>query len=94
MGKLPFKDDEDFRKHNQKAQVSAAEELRKFIEEVESDDAQIADIQRDKKDRFTMIKSKGYNVKALRRLLADRKKDAAEEQETRDVMEQYKSLLL
>jgi uncharacterized protein (UPF0335 family) len=94
MGKLPFKEDEDFRKHNQKAHVSAAEELRKFIEEVESDDAQIADIQRDKKDRFTMIKSKGYNVKALRRLLAERKKDMGEEQEMRDVMEQYKSLLL
>jgi uncharacterized protein (UPF0335 family) len=91
---LPFKEDEDFRKHNQRANESAAEELGRFIEEVESDDAQIADIQRDKKDRFTMIKSKGYNVKALRRLLADRKKDAAEEQETRDVMEQYKNLLL
>lgn len=94
MGKLPFKEDEDFRKHNQKAQESAAEELRKFIEEVESDDAQIADIQRDKKDRFTMIKSKGYNVKALRRLLADRKKNAGQEQELREVIEQYKSLLL
>ena len=94
MSKLPFKEDEDFRKHNQKANDSAAEELRKFIEEVESDDAQIADIQRDKKDRFTMIKAKGYNVKALRRLLADRKKDMGEEQELRDVMEQYKSLLL
>ena len=91
---LPFKEDEDFRKHNQKAQETAAEELRAFIEEVESDDAQIADIQRDKKDRFTMIKSKGYNVKALRRLLADRKKNAGQEQELREVIEQYKSLLL
>ena len=91
---LPFKEDEDFRKHNQKANESAAEELGRFIEEVESDDAQIADIQRDKKDRFTMIKAKGYNVKALRRLLADRKKDMGEEQELRDVMERYKNLLL
>ena len=91
---LPFKEDDDFRKHNQKANESAAEELGRFIEEVESDDAQIADIQRDKKDRFTMIKAKGYNVKALRRLLAERKKDMGEEQETRDVMEQYKTLLL
>jgi uncharacterized protein (UPF0335 family) len=92
--RLPFKEDEDFRKHNQKANESAAEELQKFIEEVESDDAQIADIQRDKKDRFTMIKAKGYNVKALRRLLAERKKDMGAEQELRDVMEQYKNLLL
>ena len=91
---LPFKEDEDFRKHNQKAQEAAAEELRKFVEATESDDAQIADIQRDKKDRFAVIKSKGYNVKALRRLLADRKKDAGQEAELKDIMEQYKNLLL
>jgi uncharacterized protein (UPF0335 family) len=91
---LPFKEDEDFRKHNQKASEAAAEELQRFVEATESDDAQIADIQRDKKDRFAVIKSKGYNVKALRRLLADRKKDAGQEAEIKDVMEQYKSLLL
>lgn len=91
---LPFKEDEDFRKHNQKANEAAAEELQRFVEATESDDAQIADIQRDKKDRFAVIKSKGYNVKALRRLLADRKKDAGQEAEIKDVMEQYKSLLL
>ena len=90
---LPFKEDEDFRRHNQKAQEAAAEELQRFVEATESDDAQIADIQRDKKDRFAVIKSKGYNVKALRRLLADRKKDAGQEAEIKDVMEQYKSLL-
>ena len=91
---LPFKEDEDFRKHNQKAQGPAAEELRRFVEATESDDAQIADIQRDKKDRFAVIKSKGYNVKALRRILADRKKDAGQEAEIKDIMEQYKNLLL
>lgn len=91
---LPFKEDEDFRKHNQKASEAAAEELRRFVEATESDDAQIADLQRDKQDRFAVIKSKGYNVKALRRILADRKKDAGQEAEIRGVMEQYKSLLL
>lgn len=91
---LPFKEDEDFRKHNQKASEAAAEELQRFVEATESDDAQIADIQRDKKDRFAVIKSKGYNVKALRRLLADRKKDAGQEAEIKDVMEQYKNLLI
>ena len=62
--------------------------------DADADKNQIADIQRDKKDRFAVIKSKGYNVKALRRLLADRKKDAGQEAEIKDVMEQYKSLLL
>lgn len=91
---LPFKEDDDFRKHNQMASESAAEELRQFVDEVESYDSMISDIQRDKKDRFTMIKAKGYNVKALRRLLADRKKDAGVEKEMREVIEQYKNLLL
>jgi len=91
---LPFKEDEDFRKHNQMASESAVEDLRQFIDDVEAYDASIADLQRDKKDCFTMIKAKGYNVKALRRLLADRKKNAGEEKEMREVIEQYKNLLL
>lgn len=91
---LPFKEDEDFRKHNQKAEQAAAEELKEFVRDVEAWDAEIADIQHDKKDRFTVMKSKGYNVKAIRRLLAERKKNAAAEQELKDAMEHYKSLLL
>lgn len=91
---LPFKEDDDFRKHNQKAEEAAAGELRDFVADIESYDAQIADIQRDKRDAFTMVKAKGYNVKALRRLLAERKKDAKAEQELKDAMEHYKSLLL
>lgn len=91
---LPFKEDEDFRKHNQKANEYAAEEIREFIRAIEAWDVEIKDVQRDKKDAFTLIKSKGYNVKALRRLLAERKKDAKAEEELRDAMEHYKSLLL
>lgn len=91
---LPFKEDEDFRKHNQTAEKAAADDVREFVASVESYDAQIADIQRDKKDQFTVFKAKGYNVKALRRLLAERKKDAKAEQELRDAMEHYKALLL
>lgn len=91
---LPFKEDEDFRKHNQKAEEAAAEELKEFVSSIESIEMELADINRDKKDQFTMIKAKGYNVKALRRLLSDRKKNAKAEQELKDAMEHYKSLLL
>lgn len=91
---LPFKEDEDFRKHNQQATESMAEELRVFVRSIEAYDVEIADVQRDKRDVFTMAKAKGYNVKALRRLLAERKRDAAAEQELRDAMERYKELLL
>jgi uncharacterized protein (UPF0335 family) len=91
---LPFKEDEDFRKHNQKAEEAAAGELRAFVADIEGYDAQIADVQRDKRDMFTMVKAKGYNVKALRRLIAERKKDANAEAELKDAMEHYKQLLL
>lgn len=91
---LPFKEDEDFRKHNQKAEEAASEELTEFVRDMQALDVEIADIQREKKDRFTLLKSKGYNVKALRRMLAEMKKDQKAEQELKAVMDLYKSMLL
>jgi uncharacterized protein (UPF0335 family) len=83
MSVLPFKEDEDFRKHNQKAEGSGAKELR-----------QVADLRRDQKDLMTVAKSKGWDTKALRRLLAERKRDAADLEEERQLVEQYRNLLL
>jgi uncharacterized protein (UPF0335 family) len=94
MSALPFKEDEDFRKHNQKAAESAVEDLRNFVAEFESADAQVADLRRDQKDLVTVMKSKGYDTKALRRLLADRKRDAAELAEERELVERYQDMLL
>ena len=94
MSVLPFKEDEDFRKHNQHAEEHAADELQDFITEYESLDAQVADFRRDQKDLLTVAKSKGWNTKALRRLLAERKRDAADLEEERQLVEQYRNLLL
>lgn len=94
MSVLPFKEDEDFRKHNQKAEESGAKELRQMVEEYESLDAQVSDLRRDQKDIMTVAKSKGWDTKALRRLLAERKRDAAELQEERELVEMYRNLLL
>lgn len=94
MGTLPLKHDDDFKKHNQKAVESASVELREFVSEVESLDAQVKDLQRDVKDLFTVMKSKGYDAKALRRLLAERRRDAAELAEEKAMVEQYQELLL
>lgn len=94
MGLIPMKDDEDFRKHNQKATEAAAEELREFVSDLEGVDAQMADLQRERKDIFTVVKSRGYDVKALRKVLAERKRDAAELAEEREVMALYQQLLL
>ena len=89
-----FKEDEDFRKHNQKAEASAEAQIRDFVSEFEALDAQVADLRRDQKDMMTVLKSKGFNMKALRRLLAERKRDAADLQEEKEVAEMYRNLLL
>jgi uncharacterized protein (UPF0335 family) len=89
-----FKEDEDFRKHNQLAEDSAKQGLRQIVEEYESLDAQVADFRRDQKDLMTVAKAKGWDTKALRRLLAERKRDAADLEEERQLVEQYRNLLL
>lgn len=94
MSVLPFKEDEDFRKHNQLAEDSAKQGLRQIVEEYESLDAQVADMRRDQKDLMTVAKSKGWDTKALRRLLAERKRDAAELAEEQELVAKYRNLLL
>jgi hypothetical protein len=42
MSVLPFKEDEDFRKHNQHAEESAASNLRNLVADFESLDAQVS----------------------------------------------------
>lgn len=94
MGAVPMKEDRDFFEHNSKATEAAAKELAEFVGDIEAIDAQVLDLNREKSDIFTIAKAKGYNVKALRKLLAERKRDAAELLEERQVMDLYKEMLL
>jgi len=94
MSVLPFKDDEDFRRHNQHVEESSASELRNFVADFEALDAQVSDFRRDQKDMMTVMKSKGWNMKALRRLLADRKRDAGELAEEQEIVAMYRNLLM
>jgi uncharacterized protein (UPF0335 family) len=71
-----------------------AGELQDFVTEYESLDAQVSDLRRDQKDLMTVAKSKGFNTKALRRLLAERKRDAGELQEEQEIVAMYRKLLL
>lgn len=94
MAVLPFKEDDDFRKHNQKAEEAAEQDLKRFVADLEALDAQIQDMKRDVADVYTLVKSKGYNVKALRKLLAERKRDAGDLAEEKETVEIYRNLLL
>ena len=94
MAVLPFKEDADFKKHNQHAEEAIAPQLRDFVADFEAIDAQVSDLRRDQKDMMTVMKSKGFNMKALRRLLSERKRDAADLQEEKETAEMYRDLLI
>ena len=94
MGVTPMKEDDDFFEHNSNATAAAAKELAHFVSEVEAISEQMADLGKERSDLFTIAKSRGYNVKALRKLIAERKRDAADLLEEQQVMELYKELLL
>lgn len=94
MTVVPLKDDDDFKKHNMKAVETAAEELRQYVSDIEAVEAQIADMNRERQDVYVVAKSKGYDVKALRRLIAERKRDAQDLADERAAVEQYRDLLL
>jgi len=51
-------------------------------------------LSREKADIYTVAKSKGWNVKALRKLVAERRRGAADLREEQDAMAMYRDLLL
>lgn len=67
----------------------AGDELRLLIERVERLNQEIADIQDDRKDVFAEAKSRGYDAKAMRKIIAIRKKNKQEYQEEEAILETY-----
>lgn len=90
FGMSRMKADEDFAGMERKAFAGVEADLRQWLAEIESHEAAKADAARDIKDSYVVAKSKGYNVKALRRLVALRKRDAASEAEVEDALVLYK----
>lgn len=71
----------------------AAGELRAFIERFERLDAEKKDIAEQQKEVMAEAKSRGYDTKVLRKIVALRKKDPAEISEEEAVLEIYKEAL-
>lgn len=71
----------------------AADELRGFIERYERLEAEKKDIADQQKEVMAEAKSRGYDTKALRKLVALRKKDPHEVSEEEAVLEVYKDAL-
>lgn len=71
----------------------AADELRSFIERMERLEAEKKDIADQQKEVMAEAKSRGYDTKVLRKVIALRKRDPHEISEEEAVLEVYKDAL-
>lgn len=70
-----------------------ANELRQFVERVERLDAEKKDLAEQQKEVMAEAKSRGYDTKVLRKVIALRKRDKDDIAEEEAVMEMYKEAL-
>lgn len=73
--------------------ATAANELRSFVERVEALEAERAEIAAGIKEVMSEAKGRGYDTKVLRRIIALRKRDAAQVAEEEAILDLYKSAL-
>ena len=71
----------------------AADELRAFIERIERLEEEKKTISDDVKDVYGEAKSRGYDVKVLRKIVSIRKQDQNERQEMDAILELYMQAL-
>ena len=70
-----------------------ANELRQFVERIERLDAEKKDLAEQQKEVMSEAKSRGYDTKVLRKVIALRKRDKDDIAEEEAVMEMYKEAL-
>lgn len=78
---------------NDQAYEVTADHLLQFIERYERLEAEKQDIVDQQKEVMAEAKGNGFNVKALRKIIADRKRDADDLAEEQALVELYKSAL-
>lgn len=92
-GLTPMKKDPEFEAQNQAVFRVAAGELRQFIERFEHLDAEKKEIADQQKEVMAEAKGRGYDTKAIRKLIALRKRTPDEIAEEAAVLEMYKTAL-
>ncbi|NPD15708.1 DUF2312 domain-containing protein [Xinfangfangia sp. D13-10-4-6] len=70
-----------------------ADELRQLIERIEQFEAEKKDIAEQLKEVYAEAKGRGFDTKALRKIVSLRKKDANERQEEDAILEVYMTAL-
>jgi uncharacterized protein (UPF0335 family) len=71
----------------------AADELRQFIEQFEHLDAEKKDIAEQQKDIMSEAKSRGYDTKVIKKIIAMRKRDKNDLAEEEAILDIYKAAL-
>lgn len=70
-----------------------ADEIRSFIERYEALEAQKSDLANEMKEVMAEAKGRGYDTKALRRIIAIRKRDKDDLAEEEAILDLYKQAL-
>jgi uncharacterized protein (UPF0335 family) len=71
----------------------AGEQLKAFVERIERIEEELSGLQGDRKDVYLEAKSSGFDAKVIRRLIAERKRDAAEREEEEVLLALYRTAL-
>lgn len=86
-------DDEDIVGAGHNSETVAAAELRQFLERIERLEEEKSSLQDDIKEVYAEAKGRGYDTKAMRVLIRERKQDPNERQEFAAILETYRSAL-
>jgi len=89
----PMKETDADREVRDGAYRVAGDEIRSFVERAERLDAEKKDVADQQKEVFAEAKSRGYCVKTLKKIIAERKKDADARSEEQAVFEMYAQAL-
>lgn len=72
---------------------TTAEELRQFVEVIEQLQADAKAVAEDIKEKFAEAKGRGFDTKALRAIIAERKKNADDVAEFEAILDLYREAL-
>lgn len=78
---------------NDETYRASAGELRAFIERIEKLDTEKKDLAETQKEVFAEAKSRSYDTKVLRKIIAIRKRDASDLAEEQALVDMYKEAL-
>ena len=88
-----YKPDPEFAEAGDNAYRASADQIRAFVERFERLEAEKKDITDAQKDVMAEAKATGYDPKALRKIIAERKRDADDLDEERAVLDMYREAL-